>query len=206
MISWLMLTEWAVKKLQGILLDYVTIDCAGKSCFGFAAVHRVNFALGLFHFVMAMLLVGVNNSRDRRAPIQNGFWGPKIIIWIGLIVGSFFLPNTFFEVWGNYVAFAGAILFLLLGLVLLVDLAHTFAEYCIEKIEDTESGVWRGVLIGSTLTMYLGSLAMTIVMYIYFAKSGCSMNQAAITVSAVSRYRSTRSNGILDQPSATHWH
>ena len=205
MISWLMLTEWAVKKLQGILLDYVTIDCAGKSCFGFAAVHRVNFALGLFHFVMAMLLVGVNNSKDRRAPIQNGFWGPKIIIWLGLIVGSFFLPNTFFEVWGNYVAFAGAILFLLLGLVLLVDLAHTFAEYCIEKIEDTESGVWRGVLIGSTLTMYLGSLAMTIVMYIYFAKSGCSMNQAAISVSAAIRHGGTRTDNVLDQPSTAHW-
>lgn len=187
LISWLMLTEWAVKKLQGVLLDYVTIDCAGKQCFGFAAVHRVNFALGLFHFVMAMLLVGVNNSRDRRAPIQNGFWGPKIIIWLGLIVGSFFLPNRFFEVWGNYVAFAGAILFLLLGLVLLVDLAHTFAEYCIEKIEETESGVWRGVLIGSTLFMYLGSFAMTIVMYIFFARSGCSMNQSAITVSSLAQ-------------------
>lgn len=184
LISWLMLTEWAVKKLQGLLLDYVTIDCAGKQCFGFAAVHRVNFALGLFHFVMAILLLGVNNSRDKRAPIQNGFWGPKIIIWLLLIVGSFFLPNRFFEVWGNYVALVGAILFLLLGLVLLVDLAHTFAEYCIEKIEDTESGMWRALLIGSTLTMYLGSIAMTIVMYIFFAHSGCSMNQAAITVSA----------------------
>lgn len=178
-----MLTDWAVKKLQGVLLDYVTIDCAGHQCFGYAAVHRVNFALGLFHFVMAILLLGVNNSRDKRAPIQNGFWGPKIIIWLGLIVGSFLVPNTFFEYWGNYVAFAGAILFLLLGLVLLVDLAHTFAEYCIEKIEDTDSGVWRGVLIGSTLGMYLGSIAMTIVMYIFFAHSGCSMNQSAITVS-----------------------
>ena len=199
-----MLTEWAVKKLQGLLLDYVTIDCAGKQCFGFAAVHRVNFALGLFHFAMAMLLVGVNSSKDKRAPIQNGFWGPKIIVWLGLIVGSFFLPNTFFEVWGNYVALVGAILFLLLGLVLLVDLAHTFAEYCIEKIEETESGLWRGILIGSTLSMYLGSVAMTIVMYIFFARSGCSMNQAAITVCllliprsrphhALTKYRSTSS-------------
>ena len=178
-----MLTEWAVKKLQGILLDYVTIDCAGKSCFGFAAVHRVNFALGLFHCVLAIILLGVNSSRDKRAPIQNGFWGPKIIIWLGLVVGTFLIPNRFFEVWGNYVAFFGAILFLLLGLVLLVDLAHTFAEYCIEKIEDTDSGLWRGILIGSTLSMYLASLAMTIVMYIFFAHSGCSMNQAAITVS-----------------------
>ena len=132
---------------------------------------------------MAMMLIGVNSSKDKRAPIQNGFWGPKIVVWLALIVASFFIPNRFFEVWGNYVAFAGAIMFLLLGLVLLVDLAHTFAEYCIEKIEDSESGVWRGVLIGSTLGMYLGSIAMTIVMYIFFAHSGCSMNQAAITVS-----------------------
>lgn len=184
LLSWLLLTDWAVKKLQNILLDYVTIDCGGHNCFGFAAVHRVNFALGLFHCVMAMLLVGVNSSRDKRAAIQNGFWGPKILIWIGLIVASWFIPNKFFEVWGNYVAFIGAILFLLLGLVLLVDLAHTFAEFCIEKIEDTESGVWRGVLIGSTLGMYAGSIAMTIVMYIFFAHSGCSMNQTAITVSS----------------------
>lgn len=177
-----MLTDWAVTKLQGVLLDYVTIDCAGKQCFGFAAVHRVNFALGLLHALLAMLLIGVNTSKDKRAPIQNGFWGPKIVIWLALIVGTFFIPNSFFEMWGNYVALVGAILFLLLGLVLLVDLAHTFAEYCIEKIEDTDSRLWRGILVGSTLTMYLGSLAMTIVMYIFFASSGCSMNQSAITV------------------------
>lgn len=180
-----MLTDWAVKKLQGVLLDYVTINCAGHECFGFAAVHRVNFALGVFHCFMAILLLGVNSSKDKRAPIQNGFWGPKIIVWLLLIVGTFLIPNSFFEVWGNYVAFVGAILFLLLGLILLVDLAHTFAEYCIEKIEETESGMWRGLLIGATLGMYVGSLAMTIVMYIFFAKSGCSMNHAAITVSAL---------------------
>ena len=182
MLSWLMLTDWAVKKLQGVLLDYVQIDCAGKLCFGFAAVHRVNFALGMLHFILALMLLGVNNSRDKRAPIQNGFWGPKIIAWLGLIVVSFLIPNRFFEVWGNYVAFVGAMLFLLLGLVLLVDLAHTFAEFCIEKIEDTDSGLWRAVLIGSTLTMYIGAIAMSVVMYVFFAHSGCSMNQAAITV------------------------
>ena len=181
-----MLTGWAVKKLQKVLLDYVTIDCAGQQCFGFAAVHRVNFALGLFHCVLAVLLLGVNNSKDKRAAIQNGFWGPKIVVWIGMIVVSFLIPNRFFEVWGSYIALIGAILFTLLGLVLLVDLAHTFAEYCIEKIEDTDSGLWRTLLIGSTIGMYLGSFAMIIVSYIFFAKSGCSMNQAAITVNGKS--------------------
>lgn len=202
-----MLTNWAVERLQGILLDYVTINCGGVECFGFAAVHRVNFALGLFHFILAITLVGVNNSRDKRAPIQNGFWGPKLVAWLGLIVVTFLIPNRFFEIWGNYVAFVGAILFLLLGLILLVDLAHTFAEYCIEKIEETDSGLWRGILIGSTLGMYMGSIAMTIVMFIFFAGGGCSMNQSAITVSrAISDTHAASTKELLDQPDSPNRH
>lgn len=110
------------------------------------------------------------------------FWGPKIIIWLLFIVVAFFIPEGFFDVWGHYIAFPGAMLFLLLGLILLVDLAHTWAELCLYKINEDESRMWRGLLIGSTLGMYLASIAMTIVMYIYFASSGCSMNQAAITI------------------------
>ncbi|KAL1305448.1 hypothetical protein AAFC00_002329 [Neodothiora populina] len=185
MLSWIMLTDWAVKKLQKVLLDYTTITCAGKDCNGFAAVHRINFALGFFHFILALLLIGVQSTRDKRSAIQNGFWGPKLIAWIGLIVITFLIPDTFFTFWGNYVALVGAILFLLIGLVLLVDLAHTWAEYCLEKVENTESNVWKTLLIGSTVSMYLGSIAMTIVMYIFFAGSGCSMNQSAITINLI---------------------
>jgi len=181
-VSWLMLTDWAIKKLEHLTLDYMKLKCVGKECFGFVAVHRFNFALGLFHFVLAILLLGVNSSRDKRAPIQNAFWGPKIFAWLALIVLSFFIPDAFFVTWGNYVALVGAILFLLLGLVLLVDLAHTWAEHCLDKIDATESRAWQYILIGSTLSMYLGSLAMTIVMYIFFAGPSCSMNQAAITI------------------------
>ncbi|KAF1992435.1 TMS membrane protein/tumor differentially expressed protein [Aulographum hederae CBS 113979] len=181
-VSWLMLTDWAVKKLQHLTLDYMTISCNGKDCYGFVAVHRMNFALGAFHALLAIILLGVNSSRDKRAAFQNGFWGPKIIAWLGLIVVSFLIPDGFFITWGNYVALVGAILFLLLGLILLVDLAHNWAEYCIAKIEDTDSKVWKGLLISSTVGMYLASLTMTIVMYIFFAAGGCSMNQAAITI------------------------
>jgi hypothetical protein len=177
-----MLTDWAIKKLEHLTMDYMKLSCAGKECYGFVAVHRMNFALGFFHFILAILLLGVNSSRDKRAPIQNSFWGPKIIAWLGLIVVTFFIPDAFFATWGNYVAFVGAMLFLLLGLVLLVDLAHTWAEHCLDRIDATESKGWQALLIGSTLSMYLAALAMTIVMYIFFAGDGCSMNQAAITI------------------------
>ena len=177
-----MLTPWAIKKLEGLTLEYMKIRCVGKECYGFVAVHRINFALGTFHALLAIMLLGVRSTKDGRASIQNGFWGPKIIGWLGLIVLTFLIPDGFFITWGNYVALFGAMLFLLLGLILLVDLAHTWAEYCLEKIEYNDSRAWRGLLIGSTLGMYLGSIAMTIVMYIFFAGGGCSMNQAAITV------------------------
>ena len=182
-ISWLMLTPWAMKKLEHLTLDYMTITCEGKQCYGFVAVQRVNFALGLFHFILATLLLGVKTSRDGRAALQNGYWGPKIILWLAFVVMTFFIPEAFFRVWGQYFALALAMLFVLLGLILLVDLAHTWAEFCLQKIEDYDSRAWRGVLIGSTLGMYTMSFAMTIVMYIFFANSGCAMNQAAITVS-----------------------
>ena len=185
-LSWLMLTDWAVRKLQHLTLDYMQISCNGKECYGFVAVHRINFALGAFHAVLAIILLGVKSTKDGRAVIQNGYWGPKILAWIALIVLTWLIPDGFFITWGNYFAFFGAILFLLLGLVLLVDLAHTWAEYCLEKVETYDSRFWKFILVGATAFMYLSSLAMTIVMYIFFAKSGCSMNQAAITVSTTS--------------------
>ncbi|KAH6631972.1 serine incorporator/TMS membrane protein [Chaetomium tenue] len=181
-LSWIMLTKWAIEKLQHLMLDYVKIKCGDGDCYGWLAVHRINFALGVFHLVLAGLMLGVHSSKNPRAAIQNGYWGPKIITWLALIVLTFFIPDTFFQFWGNYVAIVAAMLFLILGLVLLVDLAHNWAEYCLAQIEDTESKTWRVILIGSTLGMFLGSIAMTIVQYIFFASSGCSMNQAVITI------------------------
>jgi hypothetical protein len=180
-----MLTPWAINKLQHLTLDYMEINCPDGPCYGWVAVHRINFALGIFHIIMGALLLGVNSSKNPRASMQNGFWGPKIIAWLALIVVSFLIPESFFFVWGNYISFAGATLFLLLGLILLVDLAHTWAEYCLEQIEAYDSRAWRGILIGSTLGMYAASLAMTIVQYIFFASNGCTMNQTAITLNLI---------------------
>lgn len=177
-----MLTPWAIKKLQSLTLDYVKIECPTGQCYGWLAVHRINFALGLFHLIFAGLLIGVTSSKNPRAALQNGFWGPKVIAWLAFVVMSFLIPDGFFMFWGNYIALFAAMLFLILGLVLLVDLAHTWAEYCLRQIEETDSGVWRFTLIGSTVGMYVASLAMTIIQYIFFAGGGCSMNQAVITI------------------------
>src|SRR5690349_1565715 len=85
----------------------------------FLQVHRVCFALTLFHAILGVSLIGVNNSRSKRAQIQNGWWGPKILAWITLLIACFFIPNEFFMFWGNYIALIGAAFFILFGLMLL---------------------------------------------------------------------------------------
>lgn len=183
-LAWIMLTPWAINKLQHLTLDYMKISCGTGECYGWVAVLRINFALGMFHVLLGILLLGVDSTKNPRAAIQNGFWGPKIIGWLALIVLSFLIPESFYQVW-SYIAFFGAMLFVLLGLILLVDLAHTWAEYCVSQIEEYDSRAWRAILVGSTLGMYAVSIAMTIVQYIFFAAGGCSMNQAAITINLI---------------------
>ncbi|ANB11513.1 Tms1p [Sugiyamaella lignohabitans] len=184
-LSWIMLTDWAVKKLEHLTLDYMKITCLGGECYGFVAVHRINFALALFHVILAGLLVGVHSSRNPRAGIQNGYWGVKIFGWLALIVVTFLIPDSFFVFWGNHIAMIFSFIFILIGLVLLVDFAHSWAETCLLHVEENDSNVWRFILVGSTLGMYVGSLVLTILMYVFFASSGCSMNQAAITINLV---------------------
>lgn len=180
-----MLTPWAIRKLEHLTLDYMTFECGSSECYGYMAVQRINFALGLFHFLLSFLLIGVRNTKDGRAGIQNGFWGPKIVAWIAFVVISFLIPEEFFMFYGKYIAFLGAMLFVLLGLVLLVDLSHSWVELCLDKAEDDtspNSSIWRYVLIGSTFSMYLVAIAMTIIMYVFFAGSSCGMNNTAITL------------------------
>ncbi|EXJ71001.1 uncharacterized protein A1O5_05994 [Cladophialophora psammophila CBS 110553] len=187
-LAWIMLTPWAIKKLEHLTLDYMTFKCGSSECYGYFAVQRINFALGMFHLILSILLIGVRSTKDTRAALQNGFWGPKLLVWIAFIVISFFIPEGFFLFWGNYVAYTGAMLFVLLGLILLVDLAHTWAELCQDKIDEGDGPnyrLWQVLLMGSSLGMYLAAFAMTIVMYIFFASSGCSMNIAAITINLV---------------------
>jgi len=88
-------------------------------------------------------------------------------------------------VWGNYFALSGSVLFILYSLILLIDFAHTWAETCLENFEATESKSWQVILVGSTLAMYAGGITMTVLMYIFFANSGCGLNKAFISINLV---------------------
>jgi hypothetical protein len=127
-----------------------------------------------------------------------------VLCWFALLAASFFIPNGFFAVWGNYFALVGAAGFILFGLVLLVDFAHSWTERCLENWETQESNKWKYILIGKsrglqsnrictyktllqggTMLMFSGGITLTGIMYAFFATNGCSLNQFFVTFNMI---------------------
>ena len=98
---------------------------------------------------------------------------------------SFAIPNGFFMFWSKYIAMFGSCVFILIGLVLLVDFVHTWSETCLEKWQDNGSELWKYILVGSTLAEYGGVIALTVIDYVFFGSSGCGLNQFFITFNLI---------------------
>lgn len=171
------------------------LDCDGLDtaqcahAWGTLGVFRVLFGASCFFGLMACIMVGVKSSGDRRSGIQNGYWGPKLLVVIGLMVANFFLPNEFFTKYVGVFGIIGGFFFLLIQMVLLVDFAHSWAESWIEKMENgSSSHKWGLVICGSG--MYLLSLVATILMFIYYTESNddsesCSLNKTLISLNLI---------------------
>lgn len=195
-LSWVALSPFVVNRLEKISFGYINNRCGpdGKQCISFVSVHRINLALGVLHLMLAAVLVNVKSTANPRSVIQNGYWKLKVLAWMALLAINFLvIPDDFFVFYGNHIAIIFSTIFLGIGLILLVDFAHAWAEKCLEKIELEEltgddeynAGFWKKLLVGGTLSMYVCSIALTIVMYVFFASSGCSMNQTAISLNVV---------------------
>lgn len=132
----------------GSVIGIPTVKCS--DIVGYLAVYRVCFALAIFFAIMAALMLGVRNSRDPRAGIQNGFWGLKYLIVIGICVGAFFIPEGSFGHTWMYFGMIGAFLFIGIQLILIVDMAHNWAEAWVSKYEEEESKGWYCALLSAT--------------------------------------------------------
>ncbi|KAJ2688749.1 Membrane protein tms1 [Coemansia spiralis] len=180
-IAYAMTTSWGIDLVKRISWGFISLKCPEGLCYGTLAVHRMCFSLSLWHIILGLLTMGVVDSRHPRAKLQNGFWLPKFVGWLLLAALSFAIPNGFFEFYSRYVAMAGAAVFLLIQLVLLVDFAYNLAEGCIDRWEETERPLWRNLLVSGTIGVYVAFVGMTVVDYVFFAAEGCGRNQFFIT-------------------------
>jgi hypothetical protein len=114
-------SDWIITQLDRLAWGYLKLNCPENSCYGTLAVYRLMFASSLYHTVLALVMIGQKDSRGARGALQNGYWGPKFLSVIALSVLAFFIPNGFFMFWGSYIALAGAAVFVLFQMFLLVD-------------------------------------------------------------------------------------
>eukprot|EP00056_Hartaetosiga_gracilis_P000901 m.41249 g.41249 ORF g.41249 m.41249 type:complete len:435 (+) comp10408_c0_seq1:74-1378(+) len=187
--AWVLLdpkVEHALQKMQKYVGSAGCEDGTDCSNWGELGVYRVMSAVGVFHFVLMLLMIGVKSSRDPRSSIQNGWWSIKLLFLTGLSVGAFFIDNSFFFGIGWFGLVCGFI-FILIQMVLLVDFAYKVGDSWVSQAEEG-SGCHKFLLFGVSFSLYILSFAVTICCYVFYAKADgetCGLSKAIISVNLV---------------------
>ncbi|XP_028340792.1 serine incorporator 2 isoform X3 [Physeter macrocephalus] len=162
---------WVCEEVAGspvVLQGHV--DCG--SLLGHRAVYRMCFAMAAFFFLFTLLMICVRSSRDPRAAIQNGFWFFKFLVFVGITVGAFYIPDgSFSNIW-FYFGAVGSFVFLLIQLLLLIDFAHSWNQRWLNKAEESGSRAWYAGLFFFTLLFYALSIVAVALLFIYYTQPG----------------------------------
>ena len=178
-----------------VLYSIPAVNCTGGTVdklWGEQGVSRVMFSGTCFFFLMGLMMVGASSSSGGRGTLQNGLWGIKILMIVALAVGAFFIPNTFFAKAWAYIGLIGGFLWTLAQLVLIIDFAYSWADSWVGKIEDGSS-CYKWLTILSSFGMYIFSLTMIILMFVFYGKpregasadTNCGQNKALVAVNLV---------------------
>lgn len=152
---------------------------------GALAVDRVMLGVAIFHTIMAVCLCGVESSKDPRAKLQNGAWGIKLLLYIGLIAAMFWLDSGMFDD-VTWVFRIGAFCFVLVQLTMLIESAYVTDGFLGEKRETHGPG-WLYLSLLCVLAMY-GFAVFVFVVTIaknQRAAEGCSEGVWAVMINAL---------------------
>ena len=138
----------------------------GRGCLEYFAVYRVTWALFLFHLSLGFSQIAVKDQSECRAQIHTSWWGLKLLYFVSLLVAAFLIPDSMFVVYGWF-ALAGAAVFILMQLLMLVDFAHTLNESWVRQYESTEDSKYTWYLGGTTGLCYVMAIVLTVLMYVY---------------------------------------
>ncbi|CAF0983050.1 unnamed protein product [Rotaria sp. Silwood1] len=143
-----------------------SVDCS--KIVGSLAVYRLSFGMSIFFFILSLLMIKVKTSNDFRAKIQNGFWGFKLLILIGLIVGAFFIPHQGFDYAFMIIGLIGGFIFILVQLLLSIDFVHSWNESWVDHVESGSKRHGYGLLF-FTFLFYALTITGVVLFYIYYA-------------------------------------
>jgi len=108
---------------------------------------------------------------------HNGCWIIKVLVFLGLIVACFFIPNVLFTVYYG-IAVAMSTIFLILQVLLVVDFSYRTHQCIYEKFANDEDGAgesegsggcWKPFYLAYCAVCVLVSIGAIIAMYVIFA-------------------------------------
>uniref|UniRef100_A0A3P9IEX6 Serine incorporator 2, like n=1 Tax=Oryzias latipes TaxID=8090 RepID=A0A3P9IEX6_ORYLA len=153
---------------------------------GYKSVYCMCFAMTCFFFLFSAIMIGVRNSKDPRAAVQNGFWFFKFLILVGITVGAFFIPDgTFHTVW-FYFGAVGSFIFILIQLILLIDFAHSWNKTWVENAEETDNKCWFAGLLSFTVLHYALALVAVVLFYMHYTQpDDCTEHKVFISLNLI---------------------
>jgi hypothetical protein len=196
LLSFLFLTDWASGVIKDALKKVWFSGLADEDkipaqLVGALAVYRVMAGAFLFHIIIALCVVGVKNSTDARAKIQNSGMCIKFVLFIALIVAMFFFPAEPFVYLAGWPFKLGGALFIIVQLVFLVTFSFDLYEGLIGLAEEQEERgqnertcIWANwVTLALTLFFYGFCIAVFVLIVImHTEKGGCPL---AVTAGCV---------------------
>ena len=158
----------------------IHVKCPEEKCFGAMSVYRITSVLTFFFLTHAIIALVCHQCKIN---ISAKWWGLKLILLLGGLVTSFFLPNEVFYIWA-WIALIGGSVFIILQLILLVEFAHSWSESWVAKWEeDPQKSNWFYGLVAASMSLYTVALALTIAEFIIFTQGdSCKTNFVFIAV------------------------
>ncbi|CAK7332995.1 unnamed protein product [Dovyalis caffra] len=181
-----LILSWILREVGAPLLEKIPwIKSSGthpKEWYQIQAVLRVSLGNFLFFAIFALIMIGVKDQNDRRDSWHHGGWIAKMVIWLLLVVLTFFLPDAVISVYGILSKF-GAGIFLLVQVIILLDFTHTWNDAWVEKDEQK----WYIALLAISVGCYLAAFAFSGVLFMWFNPSGhdCGLNVFFIVMTMI---------------------
>ena len=163
-------SDYFIEKLDLQHNPILNLHCVGSSkiCYGSLVVYRMMLALCLFHFFLALFLIGVKRNYGWRAAIHNGFWLTKFVVILGVMLAGVILFNTDATLYFRYPAMFGAILFVFVQLQLLVLFSNAWSRKWVRKYQNTDDKFWLKALLFCTVLMITLVVVIFVLLGVYF--------------------------------------
>ncbi|KAF0689750.1 Aste57867_18818 [Aphanomyces stellatus] len=152
---------------------------ANPLCEGNQTIFRASMVIGIFFFVMMCWSACTETGYSRRCAIL----GFELPLYLGLLVGAFFLPNAVFDVYSWIAAILSAV-FIVMQIIILLDCVYGIRDYVLDKIQaEPGARMWPILYLGLSLGSLVGAIVSLVFLFIYF--DGSSLATAFMVITAL---------------------